>query len=428
MSATDLLGQTRRPLAVRLLDAIERRAGITPSGLTLLAFCLVGFGVGRMLGSRAMYLLVYGALATLGLAWLLGRRSLSVEVERSELPSRVREGQLVDATLEVRAKRRLTTVILEEELPQGFGSPRRVAVPVLAANDGLAHSYTFVPRLRGIYEIGPLVAEWSDPFGLTKRRETLLEAVEIIVHPTVEPVRDRIVSRAWEDPPIRPPVSKPWPTGFEFYGMRDYVPGDDPRRIVWRAAARTLDPTLDDIRYLVWEAEQGITDEINLVLDTGRSVHTPGTRSATFETAVRTAASLGMLHLDSGFSVDLHRNSGPDVENLRGRRKQVVLLDHLAEVEREDVPLRTGLERLFLRHHRSRHNVIITPHLDRPTAAHLRLLLEGGTSILLVLVVHEDSDPMSAHRAGGLGCNVVEIEVGSTLAGAFQHVVAGMRR
>lgn len=428
MAASELLGQARRPLAVRVLAAVESRTGITPAGFVLLAFCLAGFVVGRLIASRALFLLVYGALATLGLAWLLGRRSLSVEIDRSELPTRVREGQLVDATIRVRAERRLTTVILEEELPAGFGPPRRVAVPVLASGDEIEHSYTFVPRLRGIYEIGPLVAEWSDPFGLTKRRRTLLDAVEIIVHPTVEPVSDRIVSRAWEDPPIRPPVSKPWPTGFDFYGMRDYVHGDDPRRIVWRAVARTLDPIGHSTRYLVWEAEQGITDEVNLVLDTDGSVHTSGTRSASFETAVRTAASLGMLHLDSGFSVDLHTNVGADVANLRGPRKQVVLLDHLSEVAREDVPLRTGLERLFLRHHRSRHNVIITPHLDRQTAAHLRLLLERGTSILLVLVVHDDTDPMTMHRAGGLGCYVVEVQVGSALGGAFQHVVGGARR
>lgn len=427
-AASDLLGQKRRRLAARLLDGIERRTGITPAGLTLLAFCAAGFGVGRLLASRALYLLVYGALATLGVAWMLGRRSLSVEVARSELPTRVREGQLVDGTLTVRAERRLTTVILEEELPAGSGPPRRVAVPVLSAGEELTHSYTFVPRLRGVYEIGPLVAEWSDPFGLTKRRATLLEAVDLIVHPTVEPVNDRIVSRAWEDPPIRPPVSKPWPTGFEFYGMRDYVHGDDPRRIVWRAVARSLDPTVGDTRYLVWEAEQGITDEVNLVLDTHTTRHSSGTRSATFETAVRTAASLGMLHLDSGFSVDLHTNSGTAASNVRGRRKQVILLDRLAEVEREEVPLRKGLERLFLRHNRSRHNVIITPHLDRGTAAHLRLLLEGGTSMLLVIVVDDDTDPMTMHRAGGLGCNVVEITVGSTLTGSFQHVVEGMRR
>ena len=59
------------------------------------------------------------------------------------------------------------------------------------------------------------------------------------MHPSVEGANDRVTSREWEDPPVRPPVSKPWPSGMEFYGMREYVPGDDLRHIHWRTSART---------------------------------------------------------------------------------------------------------------------------------------------------------------------------------------------
>ena len=58
--------------------------------------------------------------------------------------------------------------------------------------------------------------------------------------------------------------------------MRDYVPGDDPRRIVWRATARTLDPVSGTGRYLVRESEQGITDRVLLLIDTDRAQHSPG--------------------------------------------------------------------------------------------------------------------------------------------------------
>ena len=99
------------------------------------------------------------------------------------------------------------------------------------------------PSLRGVYQLGPLAAEWTDPFGLARHQQVLTDAVDVIVHPTTEAIFDRPLTRLWEDPPFRPPVSKPWPQGFEFYGMRDYVPGDDPRRIVWTAAARTRSAT-----------------------------------------------------------------------------------------------------------------------------------------------------------------------------------------
>ena len=72
---------------------------------------------------------------------------------------------------------------------------------------------------------------------------------------------------------------KPFPTGLEFYGMRDYQPGDDLRRIVWRASARMG-------KLMVREAEQGITDHITIILDTDRGHHSrDGEYSESFETA-----------------------------------------------------------------------------------------------------------------------------------------------
>ena len=428
MASLGLLASAGSRRGSKLLEIIERRVGITPTGLALVVLCVAGLVIGRLIASRALFLFVYGALATLGLAWLLARTKPSVEAVRSALPSRVREGQLVDATIRLTAKRRVATIIVEEQLPEQLGSPRRAAVPFLGAGDDMEHAYSFLPALRGVYEVGPLFAQWSDPFGLTKRRVKLLDAERIVVHPTVEPVDDRIVSRAWEDPPIRPPVSKPWPTGFDFYGMRDYVHGDDPRRIVWRAVARTLDTDAADARYLVWEAEQGITDEVHLLLDTDSDAHAKGDPSTTLEAAVRVAASLGVHHLDAGFSVLLDVNSSITGAALRGRSKRILLLDTLAQVQREKVNFTRNVERLFVGQRRARHNILITPKLDQATAGRLRLLIERGTSMLLALVVTEDTDPMTLHRAGGLGCNVVEIRPGRAFSGAFARTLEGSRR
>ena len=130
----------------------------------------------------------------------------------------------------------MSTIVVEERLPSALaaGRPVRLPVAVLAAGASVDHVYRLRAGRRGVFDVGPLVAEWSDPFGLTRHRVQLLEPASLIVHPSTEPVTDRVVSREWEDPPLRPPVSKPWPTGFEFYGMREYASGDDPRRIVWR--------------------------------------------------------------------------------------------------------------------------------------------------------------------------------------------------
>lgn len=406
---------------------LERRIGIRLAGAVAAVCAGSGYAIARAAGSRTLLLLVYGVVVVLAGSWLLGRHRPGIVAERSHLPRRVREGQSVDVELTIKAKRRVSTIILEEELHPRLGGTVRVPLPLVHGGGEVRHTFSFVPRLRGVYEVGPLVATWSDPFGLTAHSARLVDPIEIIVHPTVEPVHDRVVTREWEDPPIRPPYSKPWPTGFEFYGMRDYVSGDDPRRIVWRAAARASEAT-GEMRLLVREAEQGITDRVAILLDTDRRRHSPGEPSDTFETAVRAAASVGSRHLGDGFAVTLDINSGRVLEALRGRRNRIRFLDELARLQRENVPLLSAADRMLVGSRRDLHTIIVTPQLDDETAARFRLLVQRGVSLLIALVVTEDSDPKSLHRAGALGCNVVEILPGAPLDQTFKRVVAGGRR
>ncbi|HEX9890171.1 MAG TPA: DUF58 domain-containing protein, partial [Nitriliruptorales bacterium] len=204
--------------------------------------------------------------------------------------------------------------------------------------------------------------------------------------------------------------------GFEFYGMREYVHGDDPRRIVWRAVAA-------HDKYLVRESEQGITDRVGIVLDTGRKYHSPGPVSETFEAGVATVASLARKHLRDGLAVTLSTNDGQLGDEFRGRHKIVPLLDRLAELEMGSEDLAPALERRLARPTRHTHNVVITPHLSNEVARRLRVMIDQGAHLLLALVLWEDTDPATIHRAGLLKCQVVEIQPRLALARAFRNVV-----
>ena len=410
-----------------VLAWIERRVGLRASGVAVLAAAVGGFVLGRATQSRAVFMFVYGTVLVLGAAWLLGRKRMAIDSVRSEIPTRIREGQSVDVELSLTAKRRLSTVILEESLPPELGQTVRVPVASLPAGQEMQHSYTFGARRRGVYEVGPLSVEWSDPFGFSRRSAVLAEPTRVIVHPSTEIVSDRITSREWEDPPIRPPFSKPWPVGFEFYGMRDYVSGDDPRRIVWRKTAQTLDENGGG-RYLVRESEQGITDRVNIYLDTSLDDHSPGDPSETFELAVRAAASVGARHLKDGFSLSLHANGSTLARGLRSGLDRITYLDALAAVQRERVPFRQSLDRLVVDPHRNAHNVLVTPYLSQEAASRLRLVTSRGTSVLVVLVMWEDSDPVTLHRAAGVGASVVEVRGGVALDRVFAKVLSVVKR
>src|SRR5207253_1520947 len=179
---------------------------------------------------------------------------------------RAHEGDRLEVEVSLQASRGVTTFVLEERVPERLGQPVRVPITKLSAGEKLSHRYSVRCTRRGVYQVGPLVGIKSDPLGLTQRETIIAEPFELLVHPRIELVSDRPLTRQFEDPPIRPPVSKPWPSGLEFYGMREYKPGDDLCRVVLRASARTG-------RVMVREAAHCITGQITTILDTDRGSH-----------------------------------------------------------------------------------------------------------------------------------------------------------
>ena len=396
-----------------LLKLVERTIGLTLSGLIVIGAVVGGWLLAHVFGGRALYLAAYAGVAMLGVAVYLARKKRPVQAVRSELARRARVGQTLEVELTLTAQARVATFELEEKLHPHLG--RTVVVPIASVAPGqeVKHRYSISPRLRGVYQIGPLTAEFSDPMGLARRQQVLVKATEIIVHPSVEEVLDRPLTRAFEDPPLRPPRSRAWPEGFEFYGMRDYVPGDDMRRVVWRAYARTD-------KMLVREFEQGISDRIAVVVDTDQGWHSPGNPSETFETAVRVAASVGVRHIKDGFSVRLESGYDSLGGVFRGPRARLPYLDELARIRTSKAPLEDAMGRLARARRRDAHVVVITSHFDSKTAARAQLLVGDGASLTVCVVLWEESDPMSIRRAGEIGAQVVQVKPGSSLTGVFR--------
>jgi uncharacterized protein (DUF58 family) len=120
------------------------------------------------------------------------------------------------------------------------------------------------PR-RGRYEVEPLTARSTFPFGLAGRSVELLPRDELIVLPRparVDGERLRAwLFRAWagrdeERRKVRRVVERE----AEVHGLRDYRPGDSPRRVHWKATARRS-------RLTVREYEDAAPPRLLLVVD-----------------------------------------------------------------------------------------------------------------------------------------------------------------
>ena len=399
---------------------LRETSGLTTTGLAVLFAAAACWFLARVLGGRALFVLVYGVVVVVAVARFMGRRRLDLVAERSDIPGRLRQGQRMEIEVTVSAKRRVGVFLMEERMHPHLGRMKTVPVAGLRPEAPIVHRYAVTPRLRGVYDVGPLVAVWTDPFGLTRRTTELLPPTRVIVHPATEAVHDRPLTRQWEDPPTRPPDSKPWPSGFEFYGMRDYVRGDETKRVVWKAVARTG-------RLLIRESEQGITDRVHILVDTAREAHSPGDPSDTFEAAVKTAASLGVQHLRTGFSVSLFDNRGRVGTAYRNEPGRIPMLDELAQIERTKESLAAGVG-VLAGAARNAHTVVITPHVDEQTASRLRLMIDRGTHVVLVILTWEESDPRTLAYASTLGCQVVQLRPLASLEAVFRAEVGAGRR
>ena len=399
----------------RRFQAIKRFLGITRYGAIALLAGVILWLIARVVAGTAMYLFAYGVVLLLVVAYLIAPRKLKLTGDRSGLFPRVHEGDRLDVEVQLTAKRGVSTFILEEKLPERLGRTVKVPITKLGSGKTVSHYYSLRAARRGVYDVGPLVAVKGDPLGLCERETVVAEPFELLVHPRIELVSDRPLTRQFEDPPIRPPVSKPWPSGLEFYGMREYVPGDDLRRIVWRASARTG-------KIMVREAEQGITDKITIILDTDRGAHSRDGEgvSESFEAGVRCSASLGVRHLREGYEIKTETNGGPLTRKLRGADKQMILLDAHARLEMSRFPLSEVIRRMLSSAaNRDAHNILITPRLGNEEAASLTLLLKTGVSVLVVALMWNEDSEKTIATAAALGCQVVGLHPGQDLSSAL---------
>ncbi len=400
----------------------KRAVGLTTSGQVAIVGVVLTYVFGRIIGGLPILLMAYGLLLLIVLSYTLAPRRLKLEGERAGLYPRAQEGDRIDVEVQLTARRGISTFVLEERVPERLGRPVRVPIAKLPSGSTVSHRYSVRAARRGVYQIGPLVAVTSDPLGLTQRENQVAEPFELLVHPRVELVSDRPLTRHFEDPPIRPPVSRPAASGYEFYGMREYRPGDDLRRIVWRAAGKTG-------KVMVREAEQGITDRITMILDTNRGIHSrDGDHSESFEAGVRAAASLGVRHLREGYEIRVEANAGQLFRPQRGPMAQLPFLDSLAKVEMDREPVSKAIMRLIVDSRRDAHNIIVTPYLGQAEAAQLRLLLNRGVSVLVVALIWNEEHTETLNTAAALGCQVAGVHPGQDLASALYHDIGAGNR
>jgi uncharacterized protein (DUF58 family) len=300
----------------------------TPRGWLVVAAGVGLWVTSSALGADALSSLGFGLLALVVISVLVVRMGKhDVSVARTVTPQRAQAGRPVTVGLTLHNKGRgaAPLLLLEDRVGTDLASRARFAVRGIEARGDRSISYELRPPKRGRYEVGPLQITITDPFGVARLTSVGSETSEFLAFPRTERLilpKDAGSRRTITTSARRQPTGN---QGEDFYTLREYVEGDDLRRIHWPATAKRD-------RYMIRQEETPWHARATILLDDHAGAYT----AAGWERAVEVAASMCDLYHRSGYAFRLTPSIAHGVPSGRGSDHFHRCLDVLATIEPSD--------------------------------------------------------------------------------------------
>jgi len=292
--------------------------------------------IGRIFG--VLELFVIGAaflLAALFAVAYVRLRRPRVSATRWIHPSVLVAGDTGQVDIHVRHEGRVrgTTFELSETVHQpGRGDHvALLTVAPLAPRARAGARYQLPTANRGVITVGPLVAITSDPLGMARSARTIADVDEVIVAPRSYLLEMPQLGQGALGRHLLNQARRLGPG--DFHSLREYVDGDEPRSISWKASARSEELIVKE--YTV----EGLR-RCTVILDVGETSYAD---RAGFERAVTAAASVVNSADRAGLNTRFVANDGID---LRGPEIAVHTMRVLARVEPTSASLES-IERDF---------------------------------------------------------------------------------
>ena len=326
------------------------------AAILILLFALL-FNLGML--AYAMYAL----LGILIISRLMTRRwidNLESTRECNRQEASIGDTVAVIANIKNTGRWPIAWVLVEDLLPRSaliFNPPNlqlaggRVQLFTIWPNQQKSLLYQMKCNRRGYYQIGPLVLESGDLFGLHRRYKVGSDPSFLVVYPKIVPIEGydiasrrpigevRMTYRLFEDP-------------TRIAGVRRYEPGDAMNRVHWRATAAT-----GQLHSKIYEPSTvaGAT----FLLDFHKASHPDKDEPFRSDLAITATASLARAIYEMGQQVGLVTNGRDAVDriqtegyayDLRTRdaaRNAVAMSDESDRLEPVVVPTRRGPEQFM---------------------------------------------------------------------------------
>ena len=395
-------------------------------------FWLIGglLFVSLLIREAQLFVIACILLLVAGVSYVWQRNSLAGLSYRRELgQTRAFFGERVPLTVEVRNDKPLPLawVEVEDTIPGGELSlephhvgpshmpGRRMLSMLLSVRwyERVRRRYTLTCAARGVHTFGPASLRTGDVFGLGTQELNMPKEDYLLVYPRVVPL-DQLKLPA-SSPFGDVPLKRQWlfEDPMRTVGVREYRPGDSPRRIHWKATARAPGQELQ-VKLLEPTTNQRVHILLNVnTLEQNWSWQ--GYDPHALEAAITTAASVASWATHHGLLVGLaanaklfHSSLAARIEPSRDPRQLMHIFEALAQlVPMGSMPVESLVE---LERHELAFGttvVMVTSVTSQPLIQHLLQLRRSGHQPVLLMIT-ADEEPLAA--LGGLPAYAIRIE------------------
>jgi uncharacterized protein (DUF58 family) len=292
-------------------------------------------------------------------------------------------------------------VAVSDDMPAGVDGRVTGDTIALGACQSRAVTTTVIGQQRGRFSLGDIALSITTALGLLRRIVRMRPDDGVIIVPSLSNVRRfRLLSMQHRLGDVGVRTLKQRGEGGAFAGMRDYVPGDDPRLVDWKSTARHG-------RLITREETVERSQTVIPIIDCGRAMTQLAGRFARFEHVLSAALVLGDVAASGGDRVgllafdDSIRAFVPPQRESVAVKKMRTALSALDATSTE--PDYAGAFRLLATRQRRRALLVFfTDVIDARTA---RTLVSYATRAaqrhVLVLVAIQNEALLAAARPGG---------------------------
>lgn len=323
----------------------KRRLRFTREGKWFIVLTLgIGFGAINT-GNNLLYLVLGMMLAFIIGSSVLSEISLRRLKVKRRIPDRIFAGRPFLMGIHLHnEKRRLPSfsIEIEDQLDRRALDKKCYFLKVPShRTQRTSYRHTFIQR--GLYSFSGFMVSTKYPFGLFRKSGEVECSDEVLVFPAIYPLLPPAGLASERGERISGRIDR----RGDFYALRDYVDGDDPRDIYWRKSARTG-------RLVIRQHEEHFGDRVAVFLDNYQRMDllSPEDHDRQ-EKAVSQAASLAAHYIKLGYVVRLVTRSvsvgpGSGQAHLTQILRALALLSFIQEEEPFNGPAQWSGECIFV--------------------------------------------------------------------------------